>query len=111
MRTLDFAPDNKQHFEIIYDGIIGSARGFDGKNEARVIGRVLDKLEGIGETTQRGGMTTYRLRESGGTVELEDAEFELMYDAISHVKWSARFARQVAQTFEWLDASSREPKA
>jgi hypothetical protein len=109
MRYLEFNDVlGSERYGMIYEGIIGSTRGFDGRTEARVIGKVLDKLEAIGQPVQKEDRATFAL--SGhGTVALEDAEYKLLLDTLSSVKWTAKFSRLVARTFDWLANAPQEP--
>src|SRR2546428_9303004 len=109
MRVLDFTqPGMGESYEILYDGLTGSSRGFEAPSETRIVSRILDKLEEIGLPTERGGVKTFALVDGGGTVRLEDAEYSLMGEAIRSVKWTARAARKATSAMEWF-ASAPEP--
>lgn len=97
-------------YEIMYDGIVGSPRGFD-KSEARIIGRVLSKLEKIGTTTEREKRKTFALKDEDHVVELEDTEFKLAIEALEAIRWTALFSRKAADMFDWLDATPKERPA
>ncbi len=108
MRRLDFTGESAgDRFEIIYDGIIGSGRGYEAPSETRIIGNVLTALEKIGKPMSRGGIATYSLADGGGPVLLEDVEWELAKDALTKVKWNAAGARRATDTIEWFHNAPR----
>ena len=101
MRSLAFTAER---FEIIYEGLLNSQRGFDAPSETRIVGKILEKLED--EATQElvGGVTTYRLKNGkGAVVNLSDEEYKLLVSAVKAVKWTARIATKATDAIEWLE--------
>lgn len=105
MKRLNFSLKNEQatlFYEMIYDGIINSQRGFSAPSETRVIGSLLNKLEAIGKVAERGGQATYTLN-YGGVIEIEEEVHKLASDALRHVKWSAAASRNATTAIDWFD--------
>lgn len=100
--------DYKELYEILYDTLTNTPRGFE-KSEARVYGKVLTKLEGIGHSVERSPkLKSFDLNDSGGQVGLEDAEYLLMLEALNVVQWQARYVRKADSLFEWLFSAPKE---
>lgn len=100
-RTLLF---DKDKFEVVYNGLLNSQRGFDAPSETRMVTKILDKMEKNAEAFDDGGTKSYRVPEGKTvTVELPDEEYKLLTEAIKAVKWTARVARKVSDVVEWLD--------
>jgi hypothetical protein len=100
--------DYKELYEILYDTITNTPRGFE-KSEARVFGRVLSKLESIGHSIERTPKTkSFDLNDDGGIVSLEDAEYSLMMDALNSVQWNAKYVRKADSLYTWLDSAPKE---
>lgn len=112
MKRLIFSgPEAKERYNILYEGITGTTRGFQAPSETRVIGRVLDKMEAIGTptevTTPNGTIMAFTLG-GDGTVDLEDAEFGLMNECLQAVRWSSKGARRATNAIDWF-LSASEP--
>lgn len=109
MRYIDFSGENgKVFFEALYDGLIGTARGFEAPQETRVLGKVLDKMEAIAHSTKRGELATFSRNEENGTslvVALEEAEFDLFKAALTHTRWMVRAARDATKAVDWFHAA------
>lgn len=104
MKVLDFSTaDGALYYDVVYGGLLTSPRGFS-KKETRVVSAVLDKLEAIGKPTGKGGGVAFELNQfaTNRAVELEDAEFVLLCEALDAVVWTTEGARKAAKTFEWL---------
>lgn len=116
MKRLDFTgSEAKERYEILYEGVTGTTRGFQAPSETRVVGKILDKLEAIGTPTETpvptgGSVKSFALRENGGAVDLEDAEFNLMNECVQAVKWNTRGARRATAAVEWFQAATEPPK-
>ena len=101
MRVIRFkGPQATQMYEILYDGLLNTTRGFEAPSETRVHGRILDKMESIGIPTERGGVATFTLAPPDGEVVVEDAEYQLMAESLKAVRWLARAARVATAAME-----------
>lgn len=106
MKKLDFQDRPEYFFEIVYDGIIGTSRGFAAPNETRLIGNVLNKLDAISaEDTAIGGLPRRKLKSGGGAVLLEQGEYNLVKEALATVKWNATASRRATEVVDWFSAS------
>ncbi len=113
MRRLDFTgPEAKERFDILYSGLVETPRGLEAPTETRVIGKILDKLEAVGQSYQatKEGPVTYVLSSGGGIVDLEDAEFALMAECLKAVKWLSRGARKATDAVDWFLQAKEPPK-
>lgn len=109
MRVLDFTGEEAaQRYEILYDGLLGTNRGFEAPSETRVVSHILDKMEAIGIPAQRGGVKTFSLNGGDKKVMLEDAEYQLMAEAIKQVKWTARAAKSVTGAMDFFAAAPND---
>ena len=104
MRTLNFqGSDSAEIFEILYQRLVNSTRGFEAPTETRVLSHILDKLEAIGTPVEQGGVATFTLNGfEMGSVKLEEAEFKLMAEALREVKWTAKAARKVTRAMDFF---------
>jgi len=112
MKRLAFSGSGaKERYEIIYDGITGTTRGFEAPGETRVIGKVLDKLESIGKTGEReDGRKSFILNGYGaGIVDLEEAEFQLAIQCLNAVRWTVQGARKATDAVEWFLKAEEPP--
>jgi len=106
MKKLDFTgPEAARTFDLIYDGILGTSRGFTAPSETRVIGSALSKLEAIGHAVKRGDIPTYGLNPKGGVVLLEEAEFNLAREALTQARFTPFVAREATHAVDWFDAA------
>ncbi len=121
MKELKFAGDDAQdHFEIVYDGLLQTPRGFAAPTETRVVSSILDKLEEIAKPEEISGpggrsLKTFRLNEldalTGASVLLENAEYSLLTEALKEVKWLAGAAKKATAAMDWLEgATDWKPK-
>lgn len=113
MRELDFTGDDaKERYEITYEGLVGTNRGFEAPSETRVIGKILDKLEAIGTPSPTAsGVLTFTLNDGGGKVYLEEEEFKLAGECIRLTKWKAQISRKATAAVEWfMGIPKMEPK-
>ena len=111
MRMLDFTVENgAEMYEALYSGLVGSTRGYEAPSETRVLSKVLDAMEAVGVSSTVEGNATFVLKEGGGVVLLEDAEYTLMDSAISSTKWRATAVRKVTKAVEWFKAAPVPPK-
>ena len=98
----------KELFEIIYDSSTNSPHGLS-KQETRVFGRVLTKLENIGRSVERSPrLKSFDLIDGGGNASLEDAEFDLLMTVLMACQWQTKFARKADDMFTWLDNAPKE---
>lgn len=103
MKTVVFTPQNEEEFKMVYEGLAGSPRGYS-ETELRVINRVQDKLEGIGIPVEgEENRATFALLPDGGKLELEDAEFKLLMDALRKVRWMFKAARSAEKMYKLLE--------
>jgi len=98
----------KELFETIYDSATNSPHGLS-KQETRIFGKVLTKLENIGQSVERSPrLKSFDLRNDGGVASLEDAEFSLLMTVLLACQWQTKFARRADDMFTWLDAAPKE---
>lgn len=119
MRKLDFSIGRaSDYFEIIYDGLLQTPRGFAAPSETRIIGAVQDKLEAIANAIDVGeggrSLATYRLNEvealSNGMIYFEDAEYNLILAALKEVKWLTAAARKATAAMDWFEEAEKVDK-
>lgn len=112
MRYLDFSgEEGKERYSVLYDGLIGTNRGFEAPSETRVLGSILDKLEAIGHADMRGKNATFSRNEKEDiklVIALEEAEFELAKDTLAHTKWVASSARGATKVMDWFHRAPTE---
>lgn len=124
MRKLDFTDEGaEERFNILYDGLMASSRGYQAPGETRVIGVVLDKMEKLGVPTKDGERATFRWNKGTDpttrTVLMEDAEHKLMEESLDSVKWNTVGARKATTAIQWfkdaptvqVEPKKEEPKA
>lgn len=112
MRKLDFSGD-AELYGVMYDGIVNNPRGFTAPIETRIVGKVLDRLEAIGELVLIGpDIKSYRLNgkhtDNGvlPVILLEEEEYRLIKEALGQVKWNAVGARRATALFDMLEAAT-----
>jgi len=95
-------------FEILYDSSTNSPHGLS-KQETRIFGKVLTKLENIGRPVERSPrIKSFDLGNDGGIVSLEDTEFSLLMTVLIACQWQTKFARKADDMFTWLDNAPKE---
>lgn len=115
MRYLVFTKDDETAFDMLMQGIHLTRRSFTGP-ETRVVAKILDKVEAIATSTDAlddngKRTTTFKMKPEGGMISLEDAEFNLVKEAVDQTPWNARGARKVVLLFDILDkAPNKEPE-
>lgn len=104
--ALTFIPEDEaaaNRFQMLYDGLTNTPRGFNAAGEGRVFAAILDKFEAVGvPKTLPNGLTTYVFNGVGGTVELNDAEYALAKAALDEVKWLAPSVRKAVAVLDWF---------
>lgn len=106
MKILNFSGENAaQRYEVLYDGLVHSTRGFEAPSETRIVSHILDKMETIGKPAERGGIRTFTLN-GGGEVRLEDVEYQLLGEALKGARWTARAARMVTDTLDFFNGAT-----
>lgn len=110
MRKLSFIGEQaRKRYEILYDGLMVTRRHLSVPSETRTMGKVLDKLEAVGEPTIRGTLQTFSLK-GEGDVNLTEQEYNLFRECIEGAPWAVRGSRDVTATVEWfLEAPSMAP--
>jgi hypothetical protein len=94
---------------MLYDSATNTPHGFS-KPETRVFGRVLTKLESVGVASERNTrVKSFDLLPDGGTVALENSEFEILITALNEVAWQARYTRKADSLYTFLENSPNEP--
>lgn len=111
MKVLDFTrTENAQVYEILYDGLLNSTRGFEAPSETRVLSHIQDKFERIGLTAERGGVKTFTLAPPSGMVTLEEVEYQLMAEALKAVRWTSKAAKAATMALDFFtNAPSEAP--
>jgi hypothetical protein len=104
MRYLIFYPTEPGHYKVLYDGLISSDRGVSGV-EARVVARLLSRLEAIGKPSDSSNGIVFMMGDRPQVMALEDVEYRLMKELLDNVRFIPKFARQVAAALDWFDAA------
>lgn len=95
--------ESVNRYQMLYDGLTNTPRGFNAPSEGRVFAAILDKFENIGmPKTLPNGLATYVFNGVGGTVELNDAEYNLAKAALDEVKWLAPSVRKAIAVLDWF---------
>lgn len=117
MRYIIFTPEDSTSYEVMYDGIHATRRSFSGQ-ETRIVAKVLEKVEAFGSQFVRGkdqegrAIYSYKMNPDGSMLVLEDAEYNLLREAIDQTPWSAAGARKVPALMDLLDkAPTKDPTA
>lgn len=108
MKKLTFGYADTTSYEILYTGLILSQATYKG-TQVRIFVRTAEKLESIGKLKNEEGLFTLDWSDidSNNTtksVELEDAEFNLLVNAFDHVEWKGLGCRAAAQVYDIFDA-------
>lgn len=104
MRIVDFSGNNKEKFNIMYEGLLATnTRGA----ETRLLSKVFIKLEEIGEL--KPNTPIYVLEEDGKKIVLEDAEYDLVLKLLDTVEWNGLGARKAGALMEWLSSIPVQP--
>jgi hypothetical protein len=104
---LKHIPSYDKLYDLLYTGTVHTPKGF-GKTDKRVHAKVLDKLEVVGHTVDRGTRVTYELNENGGVVSLEDPEFKMLQDSLAEVEWAGEGTRKGTELDDWVTAAPKE---
>lgn len=109
MKTLIF--DNDAKYELVYESLCTAQEGYKGA-QTRVIAKVFDKMESIG-ILRPDSEVAFRLNPllhndddigyTAWTIELEDAEFDLLKKAFSSTPWTGLGAKKAAPVYDWLE--------
>jgi hypothetical protein len=95
--------ESADRYQMIYDGLTNTPRGFNAPAEGRVFVAILEKFEAIGTPkTLPNGTATYVFNGIGGNVELNDAEYALAKSALDEVKWLAPSVRRAIAVLDWF---------
>lgn len=123
MRKLVFKDDevSKKRFEYLFHGLIilGNQNTQKGLSVLRTEIGLLDKFEQISKPCECGKTIPGSkepdrelLPETTSQIEIEDTEFDLLYDYVSKVPWSiGASAREAIRTLDWLKAPTYDSKA
>lgn len=88
---------NKREYELLYDGLLGSPRGYNGA-ERRIGGAILNKLEAWGSQTDTSNGPTYRLTGyDQAEIELTEIEAKLAITQLDAVSWTGRVVREITR--------------
>lgn len=106
MRRLTFGTEqvDKDRFDVLYGGICVSQRGI-ARTELVTFNRLMEKLENVAEPIEnppKDAVVLFELGNSGGVVELEEAEFTLMNEFHNTVKWAPQGAKKAQEMYNWL---------
>jgi hypothetical protein len=105
---LDGSEASKRAFVHLFVAL--RSRPVEGIDQIRLVGKLMDKLEAIGETVGVGADTGWQLRDSGGELWLEGPQYAELRARMQAHKWPAETARYVAATFDLIDnAPEQEP--
>ncbi len=102
MRTI---PLTAKRFEMMYEGLLATPRGFTAPSETRIMSKVLEKMEAIGHQETVNNAPTYRMNGDivSPDLELTDEEYSLTYESLKAVKWMGVAVRGVTDLFDALE--------
>lgn len=109
MRYLEFDPErNEDEYGIIVTGVARSRKPFS-VDEILSLSNIFKKFETIGQRRMESNGAVYELKQKG-TVALEDAEYNLVHEALKQTPWSPSHVHEVAKGLQlFLDAPKHEP--
>lgn len=102
MKTIDLPKDNPDRYMTVYQGLMSSENGFT-KPEIRMMDKVLKKVETVGKVRADGLYEIY----NGGSIELEDAEFDFLVAQLDRCRWTPNFARRTLATYDYLEGVAK----
>jgi hypothetical protein len=115
----DGTESHKEVYGIISTALRASET--QGVDAARRMMKMLDKFEAVGfsetktvkdpSNNEDVAVVTWKMKDAGGMVELEDAEFGDLRQRIDAMKWYAGAVKRVVATYDFLDACPAEKKA
>lgn len=100
-----------KQFEMLYEALLGKREGYSIK-QARVIGKVFDKMEAVGKVkeTISPGVDLYTC-DPPVTFELEDEEFQQAKQIFDSMTWMGVSARKAVAIADWLDEAEKNAKS
>ena len=122
VRKLVFSDDDqsKKRFEYLYHGLIilGNQNTQKGLSVLNREISILDKFEQISQPCNCGKLVPGSkepdrelIPESTGHIELDDLEYDLLFDYVSRVPWSiGASGREAIKTLDWLKNPTYEIK-
>lgn len=107
MRTLKFTEENKDAYNLIYEGFTFTERPFKG-SDVRLAAKIFNKLEEIGKFSEevRGSRVFTFAKE--GLIKLEEPEYSFMRECLNNISWNAAGARKAAPILDWFEAIKEE---
>lgn len=100
MKSLNM--NEPHYYEMLYESMITRKRGYT-LQESRTLGKILDKFEKCGKVREsQNGIDLYEMT-GPCTIELEDAEFDLLYNTFTDTPWLGSSARKAVAVADWLD--------
>lgn len=112
---LDGSEAAKRAFAHFYSAL--RSKAVEGIDQIRRVGKIMDKLEGIGEKVEAtvpdesGRLvktTAWQLSADGGEVWLDSQEYEELRARMGTTQWLPDHARFVAASFELLEGAAEE---
>lgn len=101
MRYLALTPD---YYRILYNNVLNGPPA--DKHHVRTIAKILDKVEALGDPTDKG----YEWNETkGNLLTLEDAEYKAIEHIQDQAKYMARFAREALKYLDWFNKAPSKP--
>lgn len=92
---------------MLYEAIIGRPRGYN-IQQARIIGKVLDKFEAMGKVAEtKNGIILFEPISLPNKIELEDAEFILTCEMFREMPWIGPGVRRAVAVDDWLVETSK----
>ena len=112
MRRLSFGTGevDRDRFDILYSGICMSEKGIN-RTELSTFNHLLEKLESVGKRidgAKADAFVQYTLRDSGGEVLLEDAEYAMVNALHESIRWTKISARRAEEAYHWFENIPRE---
>jgi len=93
-------------YELLYEAAIARPAGY-GIQQARVIGKVLDKFEAAGKVSEiKKGITLFTPISLPCEIELEDAEYALLLEVFKEMAWTGSGVRKAVLLEDQLNGQT-----
>ena len=109
MKTITFTPFNKEDYAILCEALTGSTKPVIGIAQMQLQKKIFDKLGVIGRVKDKGPSRYHmELVKEGGTIELEDAEWQFGKELLENVGWMQDGALKGLAAVElWYNAKEK----
>lgn len=108
MKTITFTSFDKENYAMLCEGLTGSSKPVQGIAQMQLQKKIFDKLGAIGKAKGKGSVYHMELISEGGTIELEDAEWQFGKDLLENVGWLQDSALKALAAVEmWYNAKEK----